>query len=69
MATISATISNILNMIDHQPVSENNSCLGIAFNFAFNYRKLLAINATRLMLPLAWLPRPMSKPVISWLTP
>jgi len=46
IATISAMISNILNMIDHQPIRKNNSCLGVAFNFAFNYRKLLAINET-----------------------
>jgi hypothetical protein len=34
-------ISNILNMIDHQPIHKNNSCIGVAFNFALNYRKLL----------------------------
>ena len=34
IATISAMISNILNMIDHQLFSKNNSCLGIAFNSA-----------------------------------
>ena len=46
IATITVMISNILNMIDHQPISKNNSCLGVAFNFALNYRKLLAINET-----------------------
>jgi hypothetical protein len=34
IANISAMIRNILNMIDHQPIRKNNSCLGIAFNSA-----------------------------------
>ena len=46
IATISTMISNILNMINHQPISKNDSCSGIAFNLAFNYRKPLAINET-----------------------
>jgi len=33
-------------MIDHQPIRKNNSCIGAAFNFALNYRKLLTINET-----------------------
>jgi hypothetical protein len=46
IAAIIAMISNILNMIGHQPISKNNSRLGIAFNLAFNYKKPLAINET-----------------------
>ncbi|RLB80808.1 MAG: hypothetical protein DRH24_10050 [Deltaproteobacteria bacterium] len=44
--TITIMISNILNMIDHQPIRKNNSCLGVILNLAINYRKLLAINET-----------------------